>query len=83
MQAQGIVQITDELTLNNPVLSIAGVDYNWQTDDVNVRFHFTEGIDGIFIHERTFSFKNTTGGQLTATDILNWMSTHPVLSQFK
>lgn len=83
MQAQGIIQITDDLTLNDPVLDIAGVDYDWKTDDVNVRFTFTEGTNGVFNHERTFSFKNTTGGQLTATDILNWMAKHPVLSQFK
>jgi len=83
MQAVGNIQITDDLTLNDPVLDIKGVDYDWTTDEVNVRFHFREGINGVYKHERVFSFKNTTGGQLTATDILNWMSSHPVLSKFK
>ncbi len=83
MKADGLIQITDDLKLLDPSLSIKGVFYDWSNNNVNVIIQFREKENGVFIHERTFTFKNLTGEELTTNDIMNLLKSHPILSKFK
>lgn len=80
MQAQGQIQITEELSLLNPTMEIVKVNYDWINHSVDVEIYFSEGS---FNHSRTFTFSTDGRGELTSNDILTFLSEHPVLSQFK
>ena len=80
MKATGVIQITDDLTLENPTLEVSTVNYNWITDDVNLEIIFSEGV---YRHSRTFSFNNGDKNELSCDDVYLFISNHPILGVFE
>ena len=82
MKAQGKIKIEEGLILNNPTMEIVKVNYDWTTYDVMVECHFSEK-DSTYKHSRTFTFSSEGNGELTSTDIKNFIHSHEILNVFK
>jgi hypothetical protein len=81
MKATGEIEITEELTLNNPTLTVKTVSYEWITNEVNVEILFKEN-DSVIDHSRLFTFDNTGGANLGSEDIYNFIKSNETLKQF-
>jgi len=79
MKAIGNIKITDELTLTDPTLEIVKVCYDWVAQTVNIEIVFQEGN---YKHSRAFNYKTDGRGELTSTDILDFLQNDKVLSVF-
>jgi hypothetical protein len=82
MKAIGHIEIESGLILNNPTLQIVKVNYDWANYDVFVECLFTEE-NSIYKHSRTFTFSSEGSGELTSTDIVNFIKGHSVLNVFE
>jgi len=82
MKAIGTIEITEELTLNNPFMDIVSVSYSW-TGDNRVYFEiiFTEE-GSASENSRRFEFINTGGGRMSGGDAWNMIASHSSLSAF-
>jgi hypothetical protein len=81
-QAQGQIEIEDGLVLNNPSLEINTVNYDWTSYDVYVECIFTEE-NSLYKHSRTYKFSSEGNGELTSTDIINFIKGHEILNVFE
>jgi len=82
MKAIGTVNITNELTLTDPELSIKNVSYDWENHKVHIELIFKEA-EASYKHSRTFAYDITPTGEMTTEDIYNLINNDPVLSVFK
>jgi hypothetical protein len=81
MKATGEIEITEELTLNNPTLTVKAVSYEWLTNKVNVEILFKES-NATIDHSRLFTFDNTGGANLTDDDIYSFIKNDETLGIF-
>jgi len=78
----GTIQITEELTLNNPTMDIITVQYNWVDNIASVEIHFKEP-DSALTHSRMFEFELDKNKEYTTLDIIEMVSNHSVLGLFE
>ena len=78
----GTIQITEELTLNNPTMDIITVQYNWVDNTASVEIHFKEP-DSALTHSRMFEFELDKNKEYTTLDIIEMISNHSVLGLFE
>lgn len=79
MKATGNIEITSELTLKDPELSIKKVNYDWETHKVDIEIIFTEGA---YKHSRSFIYDIAPDGEMTTDDVLQLIANDPVLKVF-
>lgn len=82
MEAKGKIKITDELILTNPTLSIKSVLYDWEGHKVDIELIFIEE-GATFKHSRAFTYDVNPTGEMTTTDIYNFITNDDVLKEFK
>lgn len=81
MEFKGVINITEELTLESPTATIKGVAYSWDNNNVTIEVIFKEP-QSIINHSRSFTFINDTGKELGVNDIYDFVASHEVLGQF-
>lgn len=81
MKAIGIIQITDDLTLNNPSLEVKQVIYDWIENKCKIEILFKEDNSSL-THSRTFEFDIDQNKEYTTTDNINMIKNHPTLNKF-
>lgn len=77
----GTIQITEELTLNNPTMEIRQVIYDWQENECIIEIHFKEP-NSALIHSRSFNFILEVDKEYTTSDVMLMISNHTILSKF-
>lgn len=81
MKAIGEIKIQD-ITLNNPTLTVNSVNYNWVENTVSIDCLFNEE-NAIYKHSRTFIFTNDSGKELTIEDIYDFIKQDNTLKNFE
>ena len=76
----GEIQIDADLTLLNPTMQLMNVDYNLIDNTFKLEVHFWESK---YRFSRRFDSVNTDVNALTVDVIMNYIGTHPILSQFQ
>jgi len=75
----GIIEIEEGLTLENPKMELQSVYYNLITNAFELEVHFWETK---YRHSRMFTASNDVTGSLSMEQIVTFVGTHPILSQF-
>ena len=73
------IEIESGLTLQNPKMEIMFVFYNVKTNEFKISIDFWETK---FRHQRVFEAINPNPGGLSMQFLLDFISEHPILSQF-
>lgn len=76
----GEIQITNELTLNNPTMEIITVQYDWVNNTASIEIHFKEP-NSALTHSRNFDFELEDKDYLHS-DIVLLVANHEILGQF-
>lgn len=76
----GEIQITEELTLNNPTMEIITVQYDWVNNTASIEIHFKEP-NSALTHSRLFEFELEEKDYLPS-DIELLVANHSILGQF-
>ena len=76
----GEIQITEELTLNNPTMEIITVQYDWVNNTAMLEIHFKEP-NSALTHSRVFEFELEEKDYIPS-DIVLLVANHEILGQF-
>jgi len=76
----GEIQIEEGVTLLNPKMDVIGVHYNIITNTYIIEVEFYENL---FRFNRTYDGQGEVGMTFSMANVITFVSTHPLLSQFE